>query len=167
MSFHDWVHFELGIEKRYANDPDDSGGETWYGFTKAFLKLIDEPAPKTIDAAINLYQDYIWDEHGLDKMDWLVAWCYGDALVHHNPRSAAKCLQAGLGVKQDGFVGPLTREAARSGMVRRINFWERYYIRRTKLIHAIAKSRNKDMKFIVGWQNRITKLTAAAYRADR
>ena len=163
--FHEWSLFILDIEKEYANDPLDSGGETWWGFTEQFLKDAELEPPKTSEDAIGLLYDYFWVGHKLYDMHWLAAWMYGDALFHHSPRSAAKCLQAGLGVKQDGYVGPITRAAA-TDIQDTIAFWERYSIRRNNLFHAIAEIRKKDVRFVKGWNNRLIQLSSAAYRAN-
>jgi len=93
--FDQWADFVLGIEKEFSDHPADRGRKTYWGFTEAFLSGVNEEPPKTREDAKELMYRYFWSLYGLDEMNWFIAWCYGDGLFQHNPRSAAKCLQAG------------------------------------------------------------------------
>lgn len=165
MLFDQWSDFVLRVEGNYSDEKHDRGGKTWFGFTEAFLDSVNENPPQTKERAKRLLYQYFWQPHHLADMDWFVAWCYGDALINHSPRSAAKCLQAGLQVKQDGAVGPITIKAASPGRIRRSDFWLRYAIRRTQLYFAIVRSNQSQQKFLKGWINRLHLLSTYAYRA--
>ncbi len=164
MSFIHWAHYIIGIEKPYANVEGDSGGETFYGFTTSLLQQLEIEPPRDKETAIEYLDIYFWKPLSCDDLDWFVAWCYADAVFHHGlGKSANKCLQAGLGVAQDGIVGPVTMAAGKT--VRRTDFWLRYARRRNRLFIAIARHRKKDMKFIQGWFNRLHELSTTAYRS--
>jgi lysozyme family protein len=64
------------------------------------------------DAQAIYWRDY-WCAHRCDEMPGRLALVYFDTVVNMRPEDAALALQAALGVKQDGNVGPVTLAAAR------------------------------------------------------
>jgi lysozyme family protein len=101
------------IEGGYANDPQDPGGETNYGISKAAYPNVDIAGLTELSAAQIYYNDY-WQPSGAGLMPrgldlWLL-----DGAINHGVGTAAMILQGVLGVAQDGKVGPTTAAAAAS-----------------------------------------------------
>ena len=108
----------LRHEGGWSDHPKDPGGATMKGVTLATYRQWKPGATKddlrriTDDELGRIYRRGYWDivkgddlPAGLD----LVAF---DAAVNSGPSRGAKLLQAGLGIKQDGKIGPLTIAAA-------------------------------------------------------
>jgi lysozyme family protein len=105
----------LRLEGGYADDPRDPGGPTRFGVTRAVLsEALGRPASAedvavlTEGQAADIYRRRYWAPiacaalpEGLD----LVAF---DSAVNMGPGTAARLLQAALGVEVDGVMGPLT-----------------------------------------------------------
>jgi lysozyme family protein len=101
------------IEGGYSNDPQDPGGETNFGISKASHPNVDIAGLTELGAA-QIYYDEYWVPSGAGLMPrgldlWLL-----DGAINHGVREAAVILQGVLGVAQDGSVGPATAAAAAS-----------------------------------------------------
>jgi lysozyme family protein len=109
----------LRLEGGFVDDPRDAGGATKFGVTRAVLSEAlgraasaeDVSALTQMEAGV-IYRDRYWAPlqsaelpAGLD----LVAF---DSAVNMGPGTAARLLQAALGVEADGAVGPRTIAAA-------------------------------------------------------
>lgn len=152
--------FLWSAEGRYSNHPADRGRETNYGFSQPFLESVNEDPPNSKREAKALLDKYFW--HQGKGMHPVAHWCYVDALFHHAPKSAAKCLQAGLGIKQDGVVGPVTRKAAQ--VIDVMEFCRLYHARRCRLFVAICRADNTQYVFLLGWLLRLGNLIPAAIK---
>ena len=165
LEFEHWFNHIAEIEKPYSDVKGDRGGKTYYGLTEATLAglrvflLPDQRLSK--DDAMQIYYDHWWVHYRLDQMNYIVAWLYGDALVNHNPKSAAKCIQAALGVAQDGVFGPVSLSYARMNRskVESAKLLVRYVERRNNLYIAIVRRDNSQLKFLKGWLRRLTLLS--------
>ena len=163
--FENWCEHILGIEKKFSDVPGDRGGKTYWGWTLRTLQDIGEPPPQNRNDAKALYLNHIWNPNRLDEFQALVSWTYGDSLVNHNPVTAAKLVQYGLRVSDDGIFGPLSRAAASPNEVNTLDYWKRYRERRVKYYHDIIERRSSQSKFIEGWMNRMFILAENAYEA--
>ena len=107
----------LGHEGGYVNHPNDPGGETNWGITKAVARefgytgsMRDLPR----DTAKRIYRVKYWDAVKADEMPAAVRYPLFDAAVNSGVKQASKWLQAALGVAQDGVIGPKTIAAAQA-----------------------------------------------------
>jgi lysozyme family protein len=99
------------IEGGYVNDPQDPGGETKYGISKAAYPNLDI-AGLTIEQAQAIYYSDYWAPCGASALPsqldlWLL-----DGAINHGVDEAVKLLQGVCGVEQDGALGPDTAFAA-------------------------------------------------------
>ena len=105
------IEFVLSQEGGFVDDPADPGGTTKYGISHRAYPDIDIPA-MTIDEARAIYRRDYWDAIRLDEIPEPLAFLTFDAAVNTGRSSAVRMLQAALGVKQDGVIGPVTISAA-------------------------------------------------------
>lgn len=174
------IKWEAGITKRnresnealykrakeygWADDPDDSGGQTMVGVTMAtyeeYCRRKGYPKPTT-ERLMNLsYNDWksilkmlYWDKWKADEIrsqsiaeivcDWV--WASGNYGI--------KIPQQLLNVKVDGIVGPKTLEAVNSRNPREL--FDMIKIARFDFIEEICRKRPANNKFKRGWLNRI------------
>lgn len=101
----------LGHEGGYVNHPNDPGGETNWGVTKAVARdfgytgsMRDLPR----DTAKRIYRVKYWDAVKADEMPAAVRYPLFDAAVNSGVGQAARWLQRALGVADDGKIGAIT-----------------------------------------------------------
>lgn len=100
----------VGHEGGYSNDPRDPGGETKYGISKRSYPKIDIGA-LDLQEARRLYKADYWDKIHGDDLDPGLALVAFDAAVNNGVGQAIRWLQAAVGVKVDGIIGPATMTA--------------------------------------------------------
>ena len=103
----------IGIEGNYVDDPSDPGGATKYGISQRAYPTLNIQS-LTLDDARNLYKTDYWSKAQCDKLPPALALCLFDSVVNAGPGTASiliKALQLGLGVVQDGVIGPQTQAA--------------------------------------------------------
>jgi lysozyme family protein len=100
----------LPIEGLHSDDPNDPGGDTWYGIARADHP--DAPWPPTRDQALAIYRAQYWDANGCGSLPWPVSLAVFDADVNQGDVPGAIVLQQALGVAEDGRIGPVTLAAA-------------------------------------------------------
>jgi lysozyme family protein len=118
----------LASEGSYSLDPVDPGGETALGVTQATLERAQQLAivphgialrDLTPDQARTIYRSLFWLPAGCDQLPAALALSTFDAAVNLGVSAAVALLQAALGVRVDGKVGPQTiataRRAAKDG----------------------------------------------------
>lgn len=107
----------LGNEGSYSNDPQDPGGETMWGITRAVayecgyrgdMKAMTQGTAKAI------YQGRYWNAVRAEELPAEVRFDVFDAAVNSGPVQATKWLQQALGVAADGVIGPQTLAAVKS-----------------------------------------------------
>ena len=108
--------FDLLIthEGGFSNHPDDPGGATMYGVTEAVARAEGYTGPMrelTLDFAKQVYRKRYWDACRCDQMPDVLRYPLFDAAVNSGPGQAIKWLQAAVGVKADGAIGPVTQQA--------------------------------------------------------
>jgi lysozyme family protein len=109
----------LRLEGGYADDPRDPGGPTRFGVTRAVLSesrgrdaSAEDVAAVTEGEAAGIYRRSYWAPAGCAGLPAGLDLVAFDSGVNMGPGTAARLLQAALGVAADGVVGPLTLAAA-------------------------------------------------------
>lgn len=116
------VEIILRYEGGEVNDPNDPGGHTKYGISKAAFPTVDIPRLTRADAK-GLYRQHYWQACRCDEMPGAVALLTFDAAVNMGTRTAGILLQRALGVSPDGIIGPVTLSAANAadrGLLKRV-----------------------------------------------
>ena len=108
--------FDLLIthEGGFSNHPDDPGGATMYGITEVVARAEGYTGPMrelTLGFAKQVYRKRYWDACRCDQMPDVLRYPLFDAAVNSGPGQAIKWLQAAVGVKADGAIGPVTQQA--------------------------------------------------------
>lgn len=104
--FRKCLQFVLVHEGGYSDDPADPGGPTAYGIASRWHDgAIDR------DRAEEIYRREYWDPLRCAEMPPPVACAVFNFAVQHGPASAAMALQAIVGVRADGLIGPRTLAA--------------------------------------------------------
>lgn len=92
---------------RYVDDPNDKGGETKYGISKASFP--DENIAKlTEERAKELYKMYYWDVMRCDELPCEIRYQVFDFGVNAGVARSIKLLQTIVGADVDGVVGKKT-----------------------------------------------------------
>jgi lysozyme family protein len=148
MTFEDAFPLVITLEGGYVNNPDDAGGETKFGISKAAYPNEDIKA-LTLDRAKAIYATDYWMKAGCDKLPDAVRYDVFDTAVNSGVGTAIKCLQRALGVIDDGALGPKTLSAATAmdAMALRLLF-------NAQRLLFVANS-NDFSKFGKGWIRRI------------
>lgn len=114
----------LGHEGGYTDDRRDrgnwTGGEigqgelrgTKFGISAAAYPALDI-VNLTADQAREIYRTDYWAKIQGDALPPAVAFVTFDAAVNAGPGAAARFLQAAIGAKPDGVIGPVTLQAVR------------------------------------------------------
>lgn len=157
--FHDVaVSLILGLEGGYVNDPNDPGGETKWGISKAAYPRVDIKN-LTRDGAIAIYEQDYWRHTGgkLEDIDPDIAIIVFDWGVNSGVKTAVMKLQEALHVAQDGVIGPKTRAALQDAKGQAL------------AVHLLAEramfyTRLKTWpKFGLGWTRRLFNLAACVF----
>ena len=178
------IRDKTNIEAGYVNDPDDSGAETNLGITKALAAQYKTTLKTkfgwngnmrdlTYDMAFFIYKTHFWDKMKLDevmKRSVFLADRLFDLGINAGKTVPVKNLQRYLNVMNnrqtywknidaDGAMGPKTLAALDAYIAKRgatgkdylidamLDMQSTYYI-------ELAERREKDEKFIYGWQAR-------------
>lgn len=114
-NFKDSLDHVLKHEGGWADHPKDPGGATMKGVTldtyrRHFGKNKSKRALRNIsDSELRqIYRSGYWDKCKCDKLPSGVDYAVFDAAVNSGPGRSAKWLQATVGAKQDGGIGPRT-----------------------------------------------------------
>ena len=120
-NFAEALQHVLKHEGGFVNHPEDPGGMTNLGCTKAVWEEwcghpVDEKAMRNLKPAdvAPLYKRKYWDKVQGDELPSGVDYAVFDAAVNSGPGRAAKWLQACVGVEVDGAIGPKTLAAVRA-----------------------------------------------------
>jgi lysozyme family protein len=93
---------------------DDPGGATKYGITEKVARAngyIGAMQDLTLDFSKSVYRKQYWDACQCDAMPDSIRYPLFDAAVNSGAGQAIKWLQASVGVKADGVIGPMTRQS--------------------------------------------------------
>ena len=117
MNFDTAFDLLISHEGGFSNRPlsDDPGGATMYGVTEKVARangFTGQMQDLTLDFAKSVYRKQYWDACQCDAMPDALRYPLFDAAVNSGPGQAIKWLQSAIGVKADGVIGPMTRQAA-------------------------------------------------------
>jgi len=169
----------LRVEGGYVNDPNDSGGETNYGITKAVARAYGyegDMKDLTKQKAFEIYSKKYWDKLRLDDIEILsplIAEELADTGVNMGTGRAARFLQRSLNVlnnrsrsyrdlKVDGQIGNATLRALKAYFMVRGEEGEKVLFNMLNALQGafyvtLAERREKDEKFVYGWYaNRVS-----------
>ena len=160
----------LGDEgRKYTNDPDDSGGPTKFGITKATFEAYwqreaadTEIENMTEQTAMVIYYHMFWNPlHLSDVTNVPAAIAIFDCAALYSPKvsvvSAQRALRfLGKTLKVDGFVGGETADLLNDTSP--LLFMTAYRLQILERINAIIEAHPKDQKYRNGWTNRANKL---------
>lgn len=155
----------LKHEGGYVNHPNDPGGETNKGVTKAVYddyrksKGLPVRSVKKLEQVElqDIYRARYWNLIKGDKLPPGVSYAVFDGAVNSGVSQSAKWLQRALGVKADGIIGPATIAAVNS------------YSSASRLIDGILDQRMKFLRslktwpsFGKGWARRVSSVRITA-----
>lgn len=114
MSFDAAIEYVIRNEGGYVNDPDDPGGETKYGISKARYPALDIKS-LTKEQAKNIYWNDYWIENNLNQVaDPAKATAILDTVVNHGKGGALvqqSLNNMGYSLAVDNRIGPQTISA--------------------------------------------------------
>lgn len=107
MNFEQAVEIILHHEGGYVNDPNDPGGETKWGISKASFPHLDI-ASLTKSEASQIYRQKYWDRCKCDELPKSLRLIVFDCAVNQGAHYAITLLQEAAGSPADGIIGPNT-----------------------------------------------------------
>ncbi len=172
MTFDDILADILKAEGGYVNDPNDAGGETNHGITKAVARANGytgpmRDMPQSVALAIYRGKYIIAPGFGLvGNLSMPIAAELVDTGVNMGPATAGRFLQRALNgltsgtLAVDGAIGPATLLALKGFLEKRGREGER---RLLALLNAeqgvryleLAEGRSQNRTFLYGWLGRI------------
>lgn len=132
-----------------TNDPADPGGLTKYGIDQRSHPSVNIRA-LTKEAAAAIYHRDYWLPVRAHELPVPVGEVVFDIAVNNGKSRATNWLQTFLGVKADGFIGPVTLAAAQKAGAQALA--SQLLKRRESFYRSIA--RGAKAKFLKGWLNR-------------
>lgn len=147
-------------EGGYANDPDDKGGCTMMGVTIATYKkyfgkskTCEDLKKITDDEWLEIFKKGYWTPWKADEIkNQSIAQLCVDMGWGSGTKTAIKKVQACLGCKADGIVGPITLAALNAAPS--VGIFRKLWVMRYNWLQQIAKVGN-NKKFLRGWINRL------------
>lgn len=119
-NFRDCLTMLLKHEGGFVNHPQDPGGMTNLGVTKAVYedwldRMVTEQEMRDLSSEDvgPLYKQRYWDRARCDDLPSGVDWVVFDWSVNSGVSRAAKALQRFVGVESDGSIGPMTIQAVK------------------------------------------------------
>ena len=163
----------IASEGGYVNDPNDSGGETYEGISRANFpswqgwEIIDtwkdhDNFPECLANDVNLnglvkafYKDTFWNRWLADQiMNQSLAELVVDWEVNSGTEGI-KLVQVALHVTADGLVGPATIAAINNS--RQDILFQDIWAAHEKFYKYLVAKNPKDQEYLKGWENRLAK----------
>lgn len=113
MTFDEAFEILLGHEGGYVDHPNDPGGATKWGISKRSYPN-EDIRNLTKDRAKTLYKRDFWDRVRADELPAAIRFDVFDGAVNSGPGRAVAWLQAAVGAKVDGALGPQTMAAVQA-----------------------------------------------------
>lgn len=117
----------------------------------------------TKEEAHEIYDIMFWRAARCDRLPWPISYLVFDAAVNSGPSRAVRWLQAGLGLPQDGQVGPNTIAAAQKavdeGEARKILA---IVDARVEFLARLVQRTPSQAAFLLGWWRRTQRVLARA-----
>lgn len=169
------IQFVLSYEGGYANDPSDTGGETFRGVSRRSWPLwegweivdrVKSAFPEDFRSvllrdddlrlrATDFYRQNFWAAIHGDELPDKFAVALFDAAVHSGVKRAVRLLQSALDEYADGVVGPKTVKAC---FDRGENGLIEFLAARAELLHNIMVNHEKQRMWALNWFKRLFKL---------
>lgn len=111
MGFDEIFERVISHEGGYVNHPNDPGGETNWGITKATALVAGytgDMRSLTRERAKEIYRVAFWQRVQGDALPPALAFQLFDACVNHGIGNGIRMLQRAVGVADDGKLGPVT-----------------------------------------------------------
>jgi len=137
-------------EGKYVNDPNDPGGETMWGITKAVALENGYSASMEympLSVAYAIYKRLYWASW-MENASMPLAFELFDCSVNCGKVTAAKLFQRSLGVREDGIIGPKTMAAATAAST--CELWVKY----AATVLEYKSSLTGWKHYAKGWVNR-------------
>jgi len=126
-NFEKCLEFVLHHEGGFVDHPEDPGGATNLGCTKATwekwvgrLCTVDDIKALVPEDVAPLYREKYWDKVRGDDLPTGVDYCVFDTAINSGPGRAVKFLQEAVGAVADGAIGPRTLAAVREADPRQV-----------------------------------------------
>jgi lysozyme family protein len=150
-AFNTQIPITLAWEGGYSNNPNDAGGETNFGISKAAYPSLDI---KNLDRdhAINIYYADYWLKPNIHLLPDFISGKVFDMGVNMGPKTAIKLLQQSTtSLAPDGIIGPKT-----ATIISQLNLslLGRYRFELVKHYLAIVTAKPSDAEFLDGWLRR-------------
>lgn len=147
----------LGHEGGYNNDPDDLGGETKYGISKASYPYLDIPKLSLEEAKNIYYCDYWKPERYCEIADLSITIKLFSSAVNMGPRTAHRLIQQALRavetrVVEDGWLGSKTINAI--NIAEPISLLSALKSEAAGHYRVLVVRYPEQKKFLKGWLNR-------------
>ena len=110
MNFDKAFEIIIGHEGGYVHDYRDPGGETKFGISKRAYPTLNIK-DLTLDDAKTIYLADYWNAFDGDLLPDSARLMVFDCAVNCGVTAAKKLLQRAVGVKDDGIIGPKTKQA--------------------------------------------------------
>lgn len=179
MSFKQAFDATVGLEGKYSNNPNDSGGETMYGITAKVARAngyTGQMRDMPLDTACSIYRRQYWDLLQLNTIDLSsesIAYEMFDTAVNCGVGVAGRILQQALNVFNrgqrdypdvpvDGIIGPVTISCLRMYLTVRGDDGLTVLLRTLNCLQAaryvdLAETSPKNEDFVYGWiRNRVS-----------
>lgn len=161
MTIDDVITGVLEREGGFVDDPDDRGGATNMGITAATLGAYRKLGRSATSAEVRalqepearaIYFDLYVRRPGFETLpEWLLPIVVDDGVLS-GQGTAAQTLQRAVGVKPDGVLGPVTKQAIEHADPRRV--LRRIVVERiVRYVHIIVANPSQ-VKFASGWISR-------------
>ena len=117
-NFEHCMEMLLEHEGGYVDHPDDPGGETNHGVTRAVYEqhvgrqVMDGEMKSLVQEDVYpIYEEEYWNRAHCDDLPSGVDWAVFDWAVNSGVSRSARALQEIVGAEPDGHIGPMTIQA--------------------------------------------------------
>lgn len=154
------IEIVLENEGGYVNDPNDTGGETKYGISKAAFPTLDVKNA-TKDQAIEIYKKQIWERERYEEIeDIRIAAKIFDLVVnigrfHAITVAQRACRSTGMQTLEDGKLGPLTLKAINESDP--TDYLAAFKSEAAAYYRLLAQADPRRLRFFKGWLERAYK----------
>lgn len=164
MDFDKAFEHVVGVEGSYVNHPNDRGGPTKFGITKATLSnhrghpvTATDVKNMSLDEAKAIYKKGYWDPLKLDQIEnGPLKYILFDQGVNFGPSVAAKRIQELVKVPVDGRIGAATIAAINKLDDKKLAL---DFVKKSQHHYvAIVLRNHSQLVFLKGWLNRTHKL---------